>query len=570
MSYDRNQIIADTPLLRYCQERGFELKRSGRQWVCLCPLHREDTPSFSIDADKDVWHCFGCAKGGSIIDLHAALRGISVREAIAELSRDGGNGNDSTAHSSARQTAAAMPAREPRSQEPRGREVAAYDYEDATGRVVFQVVRFEPKDFRQCRIVDDKRVWNIEGIERVPYRLPDLLASPASVWIVEGEKDVETLRSVGQTATCNPGGAQKWHAAYSQYLRGQHVYLVPDRDQAGDKHMRAVLKSLEGVVEWVRWIELPAQYDSKPIKDITDLSEACQSNDAFLESLEHLQRTARLIERGIESRGYTFAELEAAYKATLALKDSLLLLGNWLPKLGACNLAPGDMLGIVADTGQLKSAALLNILASNPRLAAVLFSLELDKSQMFERMAAISVALDAEKVREIYRDGGEVDWRKRNRFGKTLVYTDPMTMGAIDEEIARSSAKLDCAPKIVAIDYVQLIDARGSRYERLSDAAESARRLAKKHGCIVIVLSQVARKGNDAPSPVREITLHDAKDSGSFENSCSLLLGLWKINKSQMRCRILKNSRGLSGNTVTMDILGGSYRIVPLGEDAVE
>ena len=86
----------------------------------------------------------------------------------------------------------------------------------------------------------------MEGVERLPYRLPELLGHPASVWIVEGEKDVETLRSIRQTATCNPGGAGKWLPAFSQYLRGKCVYLAPDNDETGQKHMRSVLESLGG------------------------------------------------------------------------------------------------------------------------------------------------------------------------------------------------------------------------------------------------------------------------------------------------------------------------------------
>ena len=67
----------------------------------------------------------------------------------------------------------------------------------------------------------------MDGVERLPYRLPDLLAAAeAEVWVVEGEKDVETLRAAGETATCNPGGAGKWLPAFSQYLcKGRCVYL---------------------------------------------------------------------------------------------------------------------------------------------------------------------------------------------------------------------------------------------------------------------------------------------------------------------------------------------------------
>jgi hypothetical protein len=85
-----NEIISRHPLLPYCQARGLELRRDGPRWKCLCPLHAEQTPSFIIDPRKNLWHCFGCGKGGSVIDLHATLRGISIGAAMAKLSGHNG------------------------------------------------------------------------------------------------------------------------------------------------------------------------------------------------------------------------------------------------------------------------------------------------------------------------------------------------------------------------------------------------------------------------------------------------------------------------------------------------
>ena len=85
----REEIIAAHPLVEYCEKLGLTLKREGHEWVCLCPLHEERTPSFKINAEKQVFHCFGCDAGGSVIDLHMALRGLSIAEAMRELS----NGN---------------------------------------------------------------------------------------------------------------------------------------------------------------------------------------------------------------------------------------------------------------------------------------------------------------------------------------------------------------------------------------------------------------------------------------------------------------------------------------------
>ena len=259
------------------------------------------------------------------------------------------------------------------------RELCAYDYQDATGKAVFQVVRYEPepKDFKQCRIVAGRRVWNMDGVERLPYRLPELLCNPTSVWIVEGEKDVETLRASGQTATCNPEGAGKWLPAFSQHLKDKCVYIAADNDEKGQKHGREVLKSLEGVVEWAKWIALPKEHNGRPIKDITDLRSHYSGED-FLDVLADLQDKARLIDKGVDIEAYTMAELEQQYITEIeSFSEVSLSLVNWLPGLNIRPLIPGDVLGIIAGTGQLKSAAAQNILACNPHMPALFCQLEI-------------------------------------------------------------------------------------------------------------------------------------------------------------------------------------------------
>ncbi len=74
-----------------------------------------------------------------------------------------------------------------------GKIITAYDYKDESGVLLYQNVRFEPKDFRQRRS-DGKGgwVWNLNGVRRVLYRLPELLAPTISrnewVFFCEGEK----------------------------------------------------------------------------------------------------------------------------------------------------------------------------------------------------------------------------------------------------------------------------------------------------------------------------------------------------------------------------------------------
>ena len=88
-----------------------------------------------------------------------------------------------------------------------------YDYTDTDRQLLFQVVRTSPKGFYQRR-PNGNGGWvnNLGGVERVLYRLPDVLAAdPGKPGLVaEGEKDVNRLWKLGFVATCNPMGAGKW------------------------------------------------------------------------------------------------------------------------------------------------------------------------------------------------------------------------------------------------------------------------------------------------------------------------------------------------------------------------
>ena len=303
------------------------------------------------------------------------------------------------------------------------------------------------------------------------------------------------------------------------------------------------------------------------MKDVADLRAASESEEDFIDILSKLQQRARLIEKGIDGDGATELELENEYiSENSSWREISLELSRWVPALGVRPLGPGDLLGIVAGTGQLKTAIVQNILAANPEVPAIFFQLELSRAAMFERDVAISMGIAASEVQRIYQTGERIDWRPHSKFRNVLIATSTMTMPKIDEEIARSSAKLGRMPRAFVIDYVQLVRGTGSRYDRVSDACEEAKCLAKKWGMVGIIVSQIARKkdGETTEAEIREIFLHDAKGSGSFENSCSLVLGFWRTEEDEMKCRILKNTRGPMGKLITMKIRAASYIIEPL------
>ena len=160
-----------------------------------------------------------------------------------------------------------------------GQIAATYDYTDASGALLYQNVRFEPKDFRQRhRDARGRWVWSYpRGVDQVPYRLPQLLAAPDDpVFVVEGEKDADRLGDLGLIATTNTAGAGNWSPSICPWLKGRTVFVLPDNDDPGRTHAEVVARSLTGVASEVRIVALPGLPPKGDVSDWLDVA----SNDA--------------------------------------------------------------------------------------------------------------------------------------------------------------------------------------------------------------------------------------------------------------------------------------------------
>lgn len=62
-----------------------QLKKQGKNYFGLCPFHDENTPSFSVTEDKQIYHCFGCKKGGNVISFMMEIEGLSFYESLTYL-----------------------------------------------------------------------------------------------------------------------------------------------------------------------------------------------------------------------------------------------------------------------------------------------------------------------------------------------------------------------------------------------------------------------------------------------------------------------------------------------------
>jgi hypothetical protein len=174
--------------------------------------------------------------------------------------------------------------------------IATYDYQDADGELRFQLIRSNPKGFSQRRPDPDhpgKWIANLKGVERIPYRLPELRSADPNdlVHVVEGEKDVDRLIAVGLVATCNPMGAGKWREEYSRELAGRDVIVIPDNDDAGRDHAEKVARSVAPYARTVRILNLPGL---PPKGDVSDFL----NDGGSVEELVRLALDARPFDPG--------------------------------------------------------------------------------------------------------------------------------------------------------------------------------------------------------------------------------------------------------------------------------
>ena len=287
--------------------------REGGEYKCICPAHDDHKPSLYVrEGDKGI--IMNCVAGCDTKDICARL-GISM----ADLFRDApeGKGRPRTRTPAPAKAQAPAPAKDDKQAKIRNsyaeaynyngnQFVKAYPYTDSKGALLFEVARLRKpdggKDFRQHRPVkpdgSGKCAFPIrldvpaELRDNTVYRQPEVEAAVAAgktVYIVEGEKDADTMAALGLTATTNPGGAGKWKDGHTAHLKGAAaVVIIADNDGPGENHVRKIYPQMLAAARSAYMIHLTDGYEELKEKgDFTDLVEAVGASKA-LEILDTL------------------------------------------------------------------------------------------------------------------------------------------------------------------------------------------------------------------------------------------------------------------------------------------
>lgn len=232
-------------------EKLKQLKIVGDQVNAICPFHNDTRNSFSLHRITSQWKCFAGCGQGNYWTFKKKLEDPTFK--LPET--------DET-----------IPVEKKREFEMEGRKIkAAYTYHNEVGVPLYQVIRYEPKAFRQRRILADGSFdWSLEGIRRYPYKLPEIQKEKdrTLLW-VEGEKDVERLISLGCLASTSSGGASGWVDYISNYVPQTKIIIIPDRDLPGNKYANDVLESMiKNKERTIVFCNLP-----DPYKDVSDYLE---------------------------------------------------------------------------------------------------------------------------------------------------------------------------------------------------------------------------------------------------------------------------------------------------------
>ena len=243
----------------------------GGQHSGLCPAHNDRSPSLSLTLTEDRI-LIKCHSGCSIDQICNCLR-IRKSDLFRKCETNTGNKSTPNKKKNANQVNPNGKVRFFSSKHKKWvTENSRYTYQKVDGSDAFYVIRAEPKDFRP--MTTDGRL-SLEGVERVPYRLLELLQGiedSKPIILLEGEKDADRVAEMGFVATTFVGGTGKWRDEYLEYFRGADIVLVPDNDHPGIKGMQEIAEHLHGTTKSMKVLELPGlgERKEKHGKDFSD------------------------------------------------------------------------------------------------------------------------------------------------------------------------------------------------------------------------------------------------------------------------------------------------------------
>lgn len=200
-------------------------KNNSSSYQCKCPVHGDKKASLTIsEKDDKILMC-----------CHASCETQDILNAVGLTFADLGSKKEAETWKE-------------KLEKSKGKSIeSVYNYTDENGKYIYSKVRFVDKDMLIGTVREDNFVYGRDGKKKTLYNLVNTLKAIRngySVYITEGEKDVETLKKLGLTA-CTAGGVNDWCKDFAPYFTGATVYILPDNDTPGLKLRDTIIKDLK-------------------------------------------------------------------------------------------------------------------------------------------------------------------------------------------------------------------------------------------------------------------------------------------------------------------------------------
>jgi len=553
-------VVDQTDIAAYIGQY-VHLQREGRELVALCPFHKEKSPSFHVQVEKRLWNCFGCSTGGNVIQFAQKFHGMPFPEALLAVAQFSGVSEPLDTAPVDSGPATVNVAR---------KHTATYYYHGPDGAELFQVWRYEPgrngrkKDFSQCYQDPEtgEMVWQ-KYPDPVLYRLPAVIAAD-EVWLVEGEKDAETIERLGFVGTTSPGGS---NAAFTvpmiESLAGKSVFLIPDADEPGEKRGRQLQALLAGKCSLT-------VFRVQQGKDITEWVEAA-GDDAVVAAMEAVREYAKRDRlRGLLTVEQIIDRSGIGYDAFCDVSKRPKGVSTGFVKLDTLTLGlfPGQLVVVAGRPAMGKTALAMNI-AVNVAKAGFpvnVFSLEMSSDELLTRMACSEARVSGSKFRL-----GYINAQERRAIGAELGNLNQIPLliddhaGASAEYIHESIKRT--APGLVVIDYLGLMSAKKAenRVQQVSAITRGLKLMAKEMRCPVLLVAQVSRAAETRASGSNVPQLSDLRESGSIEQDADMV---WFVYRPEYYKPDRDDLKGLAEVIIAKQRNGpvGKVRLAWIGE----
>lgn len=537
------------PDLQLLSQHLKKAKFSGEKLTACCPFTNEDTPSFVVYASGG-YNCLGCAAKGNWRQLYAHL-GLEVLEDLGRQAR---------------------PA------------PIVYEYKNANGECVGRVERIElpdgSKTFKQYTL--DAGSWVCRKLYALPFFHLDRVAKASAgsvVFIVEGEKCVESVASVGCLAITAAGGSGGLkHADHSgfQHLRGKRCIIVPDNDDNGEacaqswlvecrkRRIDACIVRLKTTVkkydvydyladggridDLVSEADAEFQVSREAQKLATDLA-------AIVEKLQSGGRVADLkrdaLQRIASSASYSSGDEAVSMSGAMAMlakeMEEGLTAGRVFTGIGSLDsithgFRQRKQLIIVGGAPGAGKTALVGQLAEH--WAATVGAVHMTSAEMSAIELAERCAL--RRLRRPLEGPGAATHGDALRLAQDLSEL-PLTIQAravtldwleADLRLWHATNPTACA---AVVDYLQILD-RDSKEDDIKFIADATRRLKRLAGelnIVILLLSQLTRSARECGEP----TLSSFLGGTAIEANSDVAIILWNDGYIY----VLKNRHGELG-----------------------